>query len=101
MKRRMWIVGVLVGCGADERLHDREPTTRPAEPPSSPTTSEPTTPDPTTPATTLPECVEVELEPAPADWRLVVDTSGSWDRRLDRWAGLGDALAGFLPDADL
>jgi hypothetical protein len=38
------------------------------------------------------------LEPAPADFLFLVDSSASWIRHLDRWEGLKGALSGFLAE---
>lgn len=38
------------------------------------------------------DCTPLELEPAPADVLWVVDTSGSWESRADRYAGAVDAM---------
>jgi hypothetical protein len=43
-------------------------------------------------------CTATLLERAAADWLFLVDHSGSWTRRADRWAGLGDALGSFLDE---
>ena len=85
---------MVLACGVEQ------PGPAPADPnggqePTHP--AEPNDPfEPTGP--TDPTCVEVELEPAPTDWLFLVDTSGSWDRRSDRWEGLNDALADFLDE---
>jgi hypothetical protein len=45
------------------------------------------------------ECAPVRLEPAASDRLLLVDLSGSWSRRADRYAGATDALIASVADS--